>query len=101
MTDPDGDFVLITIDAVMQDEPINGRADGNTAPDAEISGAVAMLRAERSGRGNGRVYVIDFTADDMKGGMCSDTVEVGVRHDQGKKSGAAIKDSPLIDSTVP
>ena len=47
VTDPDGDFVSITIDAIMQDEPINGRADGNTAPDASGVGTdTAMVRAE-------------------------------------------------------
>ena len=74
VTDPDGDFVMVTIDAIWQDEAINGRGDGNTAPDADgVGTSVAMLRAERSGRENGRVYEIDFTADDGVGGSCSGT----------------------------
>ena len=108
VTDPDLDPVSITITAILQDEALNGRADGNTAFDASGVGTdVAMLRAERSGRGNGRVYVIEFTAIDLKpdgtpkGGSCTGTVEVGVRHDQRRNSGAAIKDTPLIDSTEP
>ena len=101
VTDPDGDPVSITIDAIRQDESINGRGDGNTAPDASgVGTSVAMLRAERSGRGNGRVYEIDYTASDGVGGSCSSTVEVGVRHDQGK-SGPAVNDGATIDSTVP
>ena len=102
VTDPDGDAFSVVIDAIRQDEPINGRADGNTAPDASgVGTSVAMLLAERSGRGNGRVYEIDFTATDVNGGFCSGTVEVGVRHDQGNKSGPAINDGATIDSTVP
>ena len=45
------------------------------------------LRAERSGRGDGRVYRITFTAsreEDEK--ECTGTVRVGVPHDQGKGS---------------
>jgi hypothetical protein len=39
-----------------------------------------MLRAERSGKGNGRVYQVDFTADDGQGGSCTGSVNVGVPH---------------------
>ena len=102
VTDPDGDFFLITIDAIRQDEPLNGRADGNTAPDASGLGtSVAMLRAERSSRGNGRVYEIDFTATDVNGASCTGTVEVGVRRDQGRRGGPAVNDGATIDSTGP
>ena len=90
VTDPDGDPVTITVTSITQDETVNGRGDGNTCPDAQIVGGQASVRAERSGQGNGRVYAINFTADDGKGGTCNGTVHVCVPHDQG--GGAACVD---------
>jgi len=99
VTDPDSDDVVnITVTGVRQDEPVNARGDGNTCPDAEILGAIAKLRSERSGRGDGRVYHVGFTASDGHGGECSGEVQVCVPHDQ---SGAGCVDQgPLADSTV-
>lgn len=59
VTDPEGDAVTITIDAVFQDELVDapGSGDGPTTPDAVgVGTSTAMLRAEREGNGNGRVY---------------------------------------------
>ena len=79
VTDPDGDPISITIDEVVQDEPTNGTGDGDTCPDAAgIGTATAQLRAERSGRSNGRVYTITFTASDGKGASTQSTVQVFV-----------------------
>jgi hypothetical protein len=83
--DPDGDPVTITVTAVMQDEPLNGRGDGNTCPDATIDHGTVQLRAERSGNGDGRVYKISFVASDGRGGTCDGTVAVCVPHDQRAK----------------
>jgi hypothetical protein len=89
-----GEDVTLTIQSVTQDEPVNGKGDGNTSPDArwvdERTDAV-YLRAERSGRGDGRVYRITFKATrDARGKEdkkeCTGTVRVGVPHDQGKGS---------------
>jgi len=92
VTDPDkGDTVTVKATAVTQDEPINGLGDGDTAPDATISATGAVsVRAERSGTGDGRVYVIAFTATDNHGATCTGTVAVAVPHDQ---RGAAAVDS--------
>lgn len=83
-TDPDGDPVTITVKTVTQDEALNGLGDGDQAPDAQLVSGHSdqvMLRAERSGTGDGRVYRISFEASD---GMatCSGTVSVAVPHDQ-------------------
>ena len=40
------------------------------------------LRAERSGRGDGRVYTIAYVAKDPSGASCSATVSVTVPHDK-------------------
>ena len=48
---------------------------GNTAPDGQGLGtSTAKVRAERVSKGNGRVYYISFTADDIYGGSCSGMV---------------------------
>src|SRR5439155_22171971 len=72
VTDPENDQVTITITDVTQDEPVNGLDDSNTSPDAVLqSGGTVLLRAERAGNGNGRVYRINFTPDDGHGGSCT------------------------------
>ena len=104
VTDEEGDPITITIDGIFQDEPLNTTSDGNTEIDGDSVGTdTALVRAERAGSkkvpGNGRVYYITYTADDGHGGQCSDTVEVGVPHDQGKQN-VPVGDGPLFDSTV-
>lgn len=98
VTDPDDNEVTITVTAVTQDEPVNGLGDGDTAPDAILQGETVLIRAERSGTGNGRVYRIEFIADDGAGGNCSGSVTVFVPHDM-KKPIQAIDDGQLYDST--
>jgi hypothetical protein len=87
VTDPENDPVTITVTAITQDEPVNGRGDGRTCPDAQIVNGVAFVRAEREGTpgrpGNGRVYAISFTADDGQGGTCTGIVNTCVPHDLG------------------
>lgn len=95
-TDPDGDAVSLTIDAVTQDEPVDELGSGSTAPDAERRGdATVALRAERSGLGDGRVYVISFTGTDGARGACTGTVTVTVPHDRKR---AAVDSGQLFDS---
>lgn len=104
-TDSDiGDHATLVITGVTQDEPVNGLADGNTAPDAFLTSPASnrvQVRAERSGIGDGRVYRISYTATDTHGATCSGVATVGVPHDQG--AGATPIDSapPSYDSTLP
>jgi hypothetical protein len=86
VTDPDGDPVTITVTGITQDEPVNKEGDGSTCPDAVITNGNAQVRAERSGTGNGRVYVISFTATDGRGGYCNGSVVVCVPHHQSQAS---------------
>lgn len=104
VTDPDGDEVTIAATSVRQDEAVRetGVGSGNTAPDATLS--PLAVRAERNGNpkspGNGRVYHIDFTADDGNGGMCTGTVNVCVPHDQ-RPGATCVDGGPLYNSLAP
>lgn len=95
VTDPDGDPVSIAVTAIRQDEPVNEKGDGNTTPDATIQ--PLSIRAERSGKGDGRVYRIEFTATDNHDLSCAGSVTVCVPHDQ--SGGACTDGGPLYDST--
>lgn len=97
-TDIDGDTITTTVSSIFQDEPTNGLGDGDTSPDATLS--PAKVRAERSGTGDGRVYVVTLTADDSNGGTCSGSVKIFVPHDM-KKPVTAVNSGATYDSTTP
>jgi hypothetical protein len=101
VTDPDGDPVTITIDGVTQDEPINGLGDGDKSPDAALgpTSDSVLIRAERSGLGDGRVYEISFTATDDKGATCTGTVTVSVP--KSRNGDPAVDSGQLYDSFGP
>ncbi len=91
--------VTITTASVSQDEPTSGLGSGDTSPDAVInSDGTFLLRAERAGTGDGRVYHINFTASNAFGGSCSGLVTVCVPHDMGKGS-TCVDEGSLYDST--
>ena len=77
VTDPDGDDVSYEIGSVTQDEPVY------RGPDARLGSQSneVWLRAERSGRGDGRVYRVVYSASDGHGNSCGGTALVGVPHD--------------------
>jgi hypothetical protein len=74
----------VTIESVSSDEPVDGLGDGDTAPDWEVTGPLAVrLRAERSGTSDGRVYRIRVRFSDGAGNDRIEYVEVVVPHDEG------------------
>jgi hypothetical protein len=94
---PNHKMVMVTVNATVKDtcgsatwnivsvtsnEPANGRGDGNTSPDWQITGShTVSLRAERSGNGSGRIYTITIQATDAAGNTStSQTVTVKVPH---------------------
>src|SRR6185295_15747142 len=100
VTDPDGDPVTVTVIGVMQDERTDELGSGDTCPDATgVGTASAKLRAERSGRQDGRVYHVFFKATDSRGGQCQGEVKVCVPHDHGHGE-ACVDEGALYDSTL-
>ncbi|MCH7569497.1 MAG: hypothetical protein IH919_02850, partial [Deltaproteobacteria bacterium] len=101
VTDPNNNQVTLTVTGVTQDEPVNGGGDGDSSPDAVVQyGDLAdsvLIRAERSGNGNGRVYQVTFVADDGYE-SCTGTVTITVPH---SKKGTAVDDGQTVDSTLP
>jgi hypothetical protein len=94
---PNHKFVEVTIDytvtepcphtcvlTVSSNEPINGVGDGNSSPDWQVVDAHhVLLRAERSGPGNGRIYTVNITCtNDLNHETSSKSVMVLVPHDQ-------------------
>ena len=98
VSDPNDQALTITFTAVTQDEPVNGLGDGDTSPDAAVSGNQILLRAERAGTGNGRVYQVHFTATDDQGGSCNGSVKVAVPH---SKKDPAVEGPQLYNSFGP
>lgn len=91
VTDPQGQTVTITIDAITQDEPTDTNGPKQCIDGDGVGTDTAQVRAERLGNGDGRVYGIAFTATDPDGYACSGTVGTCVPHDQGQ--GASCVDS--------
>jgi hypothetical protein len=96
VTNPHGN-VAITITSIYQDEPTDGLGDGDTPVDGIIQGSTALVRRERSGNKNGRLYHIAFHAQDSEG-SCTGTVTVCVPHDQ-RPGATCIDGGSLYDST--
>jgi parallel beta-helix repeat protein len=70
--------------AVTSNEPVNGSGDGETAPDWLITGSLmANLRAERSGKGTGRIYTLAVACSDAAGNLATGTALVTVPYSQG------------------
>ncbi len=88
------DDVFVT--SVTSDEPENGRGDGNTTNDIVIVDCQTVdLRAERDGRGNGRVYTIHLAAEDLSGNTGTALFQVHVP--KNKSNNSAIDDGPVYE----
>jgi photosystem II stability/assembly factor-like uncharacterized protein len=72
---------------VASNEPIDGLGDGDASPDWQVVDAHhVLLRAERSGKGTGRIYTITTTCTDASGNVVTKTSTVFVPPNQ--KGGA-------------
>ena len=69
-------------------EDANGNGDGNTDDDIVITGPSSFkLRAERQGKGNGRIYGVRFKVTDTSGASKTATCKFVVPHDQSDRVG--------------
>ena len=93
--------VTLQVTGVTQDEPVNGLGDGDSSPDAVVQPSdpadTVLIRAERSGTGNGRVYVMSFTANDGFE-SCTGSVAITVPHN---RKSTAVDDGQLYNSLLP
>jgi hypothetical protein len=85
------DIVLV---AVTSDEPEDapGGGDGHTTGDIRDAGIGTadysiLLRAERQGGGDGRVYTVTYSVTDETGNSASSGTAVTVGHDRRRQSG--------------
>jgi hypothetical protein len=99
VTDPEDDKVCITITDITSDEPVAFSKWDPFKPDAFIIGKnFVLLRAERNGHGNGRVYEITFIAKDSNDNESTGTVQVCVPSSKGQ---ACIDDGQNYDPLPP
>lgn len=93
VTDPDGDAISLAVTGIRQDEPVSAQGDAVILADGS-----AMVRADRSNSGNGRVYTIEFQASDGNGGVSPGVVKIPVPRDFNR---AAVDEGPIYTSTQP
>ena len=76
--------------SVTSSEPELVRGSGRTRPDWEVlDDHHVLLRAERSGHGDGRTYTITITCTDQAGNASTADVTVSVPHDRGRATGGS------------
>ncbi|HUL80025.1 MAG TPA: FG-GAP-like repeat-containing protein, partial [Vicinamibacteria bacterium] len=86
---PSGIRPAVTLQ-VWSDEPNDAEGDGNKSPDTQSDGKRLSLRSERSGNGDGRVYLLRATATNALGETVSSCTTVTVPHSQCKDALASV-----------
>lgn len=77
------DTTTVELLSATSNEPDNASGDGNTTGDIVItSKGGLLLRAERSGQGNGRIYTVTYSATDIGGNTSTASASVAVPHDR-------------------
>lgn len=72
--------------SVTSNEPVFGHGSGHTSPDwTVVDDHHVLLRAERQGNGNGRIYTTTITCTDSGGNSSDEQVEVVVPHNIGRR----------------
>ena len=73
----------VELAGISVNEPEDGQGDGNTSDDVQVTpDGQIFLRAERSGKGNGRVYTITMRAIDAAGNIAFASANVVVPKSQ-------------------
>ncbi len=87
----------ITISGITQDEPTNGLGDGDTPIDGIIKPGAFLVRRERQGGSNGRVYTIKFKATNSIGTTCTGSLNLCVPKSAANQT--CTEDNVKYDST--
>jgi hypothetical protein len=74
----------VTLVSITMNEDDDGKGDGHTSDDIQVDDKGIWLRAERSGRGTGRVYTITYQAADDSGNVTVQEATVTVPHNRRK-----------------
>jgi len=90
-TENTGSNTVSTVSTVWSDEPeLANDGSGNFSPDAKDLDTNINLRAERSGTGDGRVYLLISKGTSVSGDKAFSCTVVTVPHSMSKKSIAAV-----------
>jgi len=96
VTDDQDPTPQVILESITSNEPDDapGGGDGDTTDDIQEAEFATddrefLLRAERSGQRDGRIYTITYTATDASGNSSSASATVTVLHDKGKGKGRA------------
>lgn len=78
-TDPNP---MVELVGITSTEPFDGQGDGNTENDINITeDGHILVRAERSGSGNDRIYTVTYKATDASGNFAFGSATIIVPHD--------------------
>jgi uncharacterized repeat protein (TIGR01451 family) len=70
-----------SITSVVSNEAVLGKGSGKTSPDWLITGDLTVsLRAERAGKGSGRIYTVTVECTDASSNISRETASVNVPH---------------------
>jgi hypothetical protein len=77
---------VVRLVSITSNEPENGKGDGNTNDDVQGAGfgqddREFLVRAERSGNNNGRIYTVNYEAVDASGNIGTAQAQITVPHD--------------------
>ncbi|WP_412069095.1 lamin tail domain-containing protein [Rubrivirga sp. IMCC43871] len=72
------DPASVVVVSVSSDEPADGSGDGSTGTDIMVGCDGFEVRAERSGRGDGRVYTVTLAVADLAGNVGTASFTIGV-----------------------
>ena len=86
---------------ISSNEPENGIGDGDQYPDWEvIDEHHVLLRAERSGKGNGREYYINIKVYDGSMNYAEEQVTILVPHNRKKNNRIAVENNADVNGIV-
>jgi hypothetical protein len=97
----DTSALAIEVTVTSDENPLTASGAGGPihCPDAVVNGTDVLLRAERSGSGDGRVYAITVSATDNCGNVGTCTVSVGVTKSQAPGS-TPVDSGQAFDATT-